>query len=214
MSRAFYVTNTPHSLRFLNSIYQSLVRLHYGGKVHPGVSDIPYSIITMYTRCITKREVSYLSRKVKRRSCESERIIHLNATIANYEVISRPSFNLWTVRETRTLIRDETISKSAASIRLHLNFRLHVSCIEEIDCSDVATAWNDFTVSISASSAISRASSFLGYLMLAVNTLRRRADDNAYVRSLIFIKSEVTRAPLFGFVTQLTLYGFNRFSPW
>lgn len=155
MSRALYVTNTPHSLQFLNSIYQSLVGLYYGGKVHPGVSDIPYPIITTYTRCITKREVTYLSRKVKRRSCESERIIHLNATIANYKVISRPSFNLWT-RETRTLIRDETISKSAASIRLHLNFRLHVSRIKEIDCSDVAIARNDFTVSISASSATSR----------------------------------------------------------
>jgi len=30
MPRAFYVTNTPHSLQFLNSIYQPLVRLYCG----------------------------------------------------------------------------------------------------------------------------------------------------------------------------------------
>lgn len=120
MPRAFYVTNTLHSLRLLNSIYQSLVRLYYGGKVHPDNSDIILS--NRSSQCThggdyKTRGISLdlpFARSQTCRSCESECVINLNETIANYEVILRPStcetyLNSW---------RNETILKSARLLEL------------------------------------------------------------------------------------------------
>lgn len=160
MSRAFYVTNTPHLLRFLNSIYQFFAWLYYGKKVHPDDSDITL-VSSRSSQCTwrwlqnERYRVLDLFFAIKRRSCESE-YIYLNGTIANYEVCDLQLVNLRNLNS--HLIRDEMILKSAASVG-NLNSRLYVSYLEKLI---VSIAWNDFTVLISTSSAVSRSS--LNYL--------------------------------------------------
>jgi len=112
------------------------------------------------------------------------------------------------------------VQQNYFQIRIWLNFFLDISTKSFFPCTYlvrkliVSNAWNDFSNTDFRIECYFAQPNLPQLFNVAVNTLRARADDNAHVRSLIFIKLEVTCAPLFESVTSPSLCGFNRFSPW